>query len=235
MTRLLTAALSSLLLLSAAGSARAADPKGFLETIKRQSILGSTVPENGDQNPYAIVVAPVSAGKIQKDDVLVNNFNNSTNLQGVGSTIVAYTPATRKFSLFAKIPRDLPQCPGGIGLSTAMTMLKSGWVIVGSAPSRDGTTPRSPSTAPTNPASHATTDTFVVCRIRPGRQNTTRRHRPDESLNAGRCPPKPRPARHRPKRHRPHGGLRRQWLGRRSAAPAPDADIRLRSRPVHQR
>src|SRR5262249_17829560 len=30
--------------------------------------------------------------------------------------------------------------PGGVGLSTAMTMLKSGWVIVGSAPSTDGTT-----------------------------------------------------------------------------------------------
>ncbi|HTV56134.1 MAG TPA: hypothetical protein VMI06_14620, partial [Terriglobia bacterium] len=28
----------------------------------------------------------------------------------------------------------------GVGLTTAMTMLKSGWVIVGSAPSSDGTT-----------------------------------------------------------------------------------------------
>jgi hypothetical protein len=38
------------------------------------------------------------------------------------------------------LPRHLPQCPGGVGLTTAMTMLKSGWVIVGSAPSEDGTT-----------------------------------------------------------------------------------------------
>ena len=38
--------------------------------------LTTTVPDNGDQNPYAIVVAPVSAGKIQKDDVLVDNFND---------------------------------------------------------------------------------------------------------------------------------------------------------------
>ena len=30
--------------------------------------------------------------------------------------------------------------PGGVGLTTAMTMLKSGWVIVGSLPSNDGTT-----------------------------------------------------------------------------------------------
>ena len=41
---------------------------------------------------------------------------------------------------FASIPRHLPACPGGIGLTTAMTMLKSGWVIVGSLPSTDGTT-----------------------------------------------------------------------------------------------
>jgi hypothetical protein len=41
---------------------------------------------------------------------------------------------------FSVIPRDLAGCPGGIGLSTAMTMLKTGWVIVGSAPSTDGTT-----------------------------------------------------------------------------------------------
>jgi hypothetical protein len=117
-----------------------AQPKGFLETIKRQSIVTSTVPANGDQNPYAIVVAPVSAGKIQKDDVLVDNFNDKNNLQGLGTTIVDYNPATKKLSLFAAIPRNLPQCPGGVGLTTAMTMLKSGWVIVGSLPSQDGTT-----------------------------------------------------------------------------------------------
>ena len=35
---------------------------------------------------------------------------------------------------------NLPQCPGGVGLTTAMTMLQSGWIIVGSTPSTDGTT-----------------------------------------------------------------------------------------------
>src|SRR5277367_5447777 len=127
----------SLLLASAAS---AAEPQGFLETIHRHSIVTSAVPSNGDQNPYAIVVAPVSAGKIQKDDVLIDNFNDSNNLQGLGTTIVRYTPSTKKMELFAAIPRHLPQCPGGIGLTTAMTMLKSGWVIVGSLPSQDGTT-----------------------------------------------------------------------------------------------
>ena len=108
--------------------------------MKKHHLLTSTVPANGDQNPYALVVAPVSAGTVQKDDVLVDNFNNSGNLQGTGSTIVDYRPATGATRTFATIPHDLAGCPGGIGLSTAMTMLKSGWVIVGSAPSTDGTT-----------------------------------------------------------------------------------------------
>ena len=115
-------------------------PKALLETAKRHTTLASTIPENGDQNPYAIVVAPVSSGNIEKDDVLVDNFNNAGNLQGAGSTIVIYRPSTKQMSLFAAVPKELKGCPGGIGLSTAMTMLKSGWVIVGSAPSTDGTT-----------------------------------------------------------------------------------------------
>ena len=121
-------------------SAVAAQSGSFLDGIRRQTTLTSTVPENGDQNPYAIVVAPVSAGVIKKDDVLITNFNNDGNLQGLGTTIVAYNPTTKKLTTFASLPRNLAGCPGGIGLTTAMTMLKSGWVIVGSAPSADGTT-----------------------------------------------------------------------------------------------
>jgi hypothetical protein len=118
----------------------AQERQGFLETVKRHTMLTSTVTPSGDQNPYAVVVAPVSAGKIKQNDVLVTNFNNSTNLQGLGTTIVDFEPATRRLSVFATIPRHLAQCPGGIGLTTAMTMLKSGYVIVGSLPSQDGTT-----------------------------------------------------------------------------------------------
>jgi hypothetical protein len=119
--------------------AEAAD-QGFLETIHRHITWTSTVTDNGDLNPYAVVVAPVSAGKVKKDDVLVTNFNNVSNLQGTGGTIVDYTPSTKKTTLFASLPQHLPQCPGGVGLGTAMTMLKTGWVIVGSTPSTDGTT-----------------------------------------------------------------------------------------------
>lgn len=127
-----------LLLLSTAAHADA--PKGFLETIHKHTLLTTTVPENGDQNPYAVVVSPVGAGKLRKGDVLITNFNNAGNLQGVGSTIVAYTPATKQLATFATIPRTLPGCPGGVGLTTAMAVLRAGWVVVGSLPSRDGTT-----------------------------------------------------------------------------------------------
>ncbi|PFH12778.1 hypothetical protein [Burkholderia sp. JKS000303] len=136
--RLATGALAVAVLTAVAGAH--AEPQGFLETVHRHTTLVNTVPDNGDQNPYAIAVAPVSAGTIQEGDVLVDNFNNAANLQGTGSTIVSYRPSTKQMSLFATIPRELKACPGGVGLSTAMTMLKSGWVIVGSTPSNDGTT-----------------------------------------------------------------------------------------------
>ncbi|WP_051481645.1 NHL repeat-containing protein [Paraburkholderia nodosa] len=139
------AARSALALAAAAALAGAplaahADPQGLLETVKHHTTLINTVPDNGDQNPYAIFVAPVSSGTVKEGDVLVDNFNNAANLQGTGSTIVDYHPDTKQMTLFATIPRDLKECPGGVGLSTAMTMLKSGWVIVGSTPSNDGTT-----------------------------------------------------------------------------------------------
>jgi hypothetical protein len=120
--------------------AAAAEADGLLAKIHRHTTLASTVPDNGDQNPYAVVVAPVSAGAVRKDDVLVSNFNNSGNLQGLGTTIVDYRPATKSVAVFARLPRNLAGCPGGVGLGTAMAMLSSGWVVVGSAPSSDGTT-----------------------------------------------------------------------------------------------
>ena len=123
-----------------ATAALAQPPHGMLETIHRHQLLSSTVADNGDLNPYAVVVAPVSAGTIQQGDVLVDNFNNLSNLQGTGTTIVGYRPSTKKSYLFAKLPAKLAECPGGVGLTTAMTMLKTGWVIVGSTPSTDGTT-----------------------------------------------------------------------------------------------
>jgi len=136
------AALAALLAVASmpAGRAQADEPQGFLETIHHHVTVTSTVTDNGDLNPYAIIVAPVSAGKIAKGDVLVDNFNNISNLQGTGTTIIDFNPVTKAAATFATLPQKLAQCPGGVGLTTAMTMLKSGWVIVGSTPSTDGTT-----------------------------------------------------------------------------------------------
>jgi len=135
------AAVAALATLAAGFCAPAqAEQRGMLETIHKHQFLSSTVPENGDVNPYAVVVAPASVGAIEKDDVLIDNFNNISNLQGTGTTIVRYRPGTKETKLFAQVSAKLKDCPGGVGLTTAMTMLKSGWIIVGSAPSTDGTT-----------------------------------------------------------------------------------------------
>jgi DNA-binding beta-propeller fold protein YncE len=114
--------------------------KGFLEKPRRHVMVTSTIPDSGDQNPYAVIVAPFSSGTIQMGDVLIDNFNDSSNLQGTGASIVDYNPTTKRLTTFAQLPKKLEGCPGGVGLSTAMTMLKSGWLIVGSTPSINGTT-----------------------------------------------------------------------------------------------
>ncbi len=100
----------------------------------------STVPVNGDVNPYGVAVVPESTGNLVRGHVLVSNFNNSSNLQGTGTTIVDVSPSGR-LTVFATIgARGLAgPCPGGIGLTTALVVLRSGWVIVGSLPTTDGT------------------------------------------------------------------------------------------------
>jgi hypothetical protein len=104
------------------------------------SQIASTVPANGDINPYGVAVVQASTGSLVKGDVLVSNFNNSKNAQGTGTTIVQVSPGG-KASLFAAITtKDLPgACPGGVGLTTALVELRPGWVIVGSLPTSDGT------------------------------------------------------------------------------------------------
>jgi hypothetical protein len=103
-------------------------------------VVASTVPANGDVNPYGLVVVPVTMGSLVQGNLLISNFNDSANLQGTGTTIVQISPSG-KMTLFAQIDgTHLPgPCPGGIGLTTALAALKSGFVVVGSLPSTDGT------------------------------------------------------------------------------------------------
>lgn len=128
------------LFLSVASQHSLAAPQGMLETLHRHKFLSSTITDNGDENPYAVVVVPRDMGILKQGDVLVDNFNNISNLQGTGTSIVRYSPTSGKTTLFAQLPQHMKECPGGIGLSTAMAILNSGWIIVGSTPSTDGTT-----------------------------------------------------------------------------------------------
>ncbi|MGC2252813.1 MAG: hypothetical protein WA626_19230 [Acidobacteriaceae bacterium] len=106
------------------------DTQPFLPTPVRSV---STVPANGDVNPYGVAFVPtnLTMGLLHPGDILVSNFNDSKNLQGTGTTIVR-VPAKGKPSLFF-------QGPSNIGLSTAFHVLKSGVVLVGNFPSTDGT------------------------------------------------------------------------------------------------
>ena len=104
------------------------------------SVIASTVPANGDVNPYGIAVVQLSKGSLVAGNILISNFNSSANTQGTGTTIVQISPSGTN-TLFAQInANNLPgPCPGGIGLTTALSVLRSGWVIVGSLPTTDGT------------------------------------------------------------------------------------------------
>jgi hypothetical protein len=143
-TRVLTAlaALLACVLLAPAGVLAFDHP--FIGGLTTITPLGSTVPSNGDQNPYGIVTVPRSVGSLVRGDLLLSNFNNggsppTGNLQGTGTTIVQMTPAGSP-SLFAQIdPSTLPgACPGGVGLTTALAVLPRGYVVVGSLPTTDG-------------------------------------------------------------------------------------------------
>jgi uncharacterized protein (TIGR03118 family) len=95
----------------------------------------STVPANGDENPYGVAFVPQnipSGGVLQPGDLLVSNFNNNSNVQGTGSTIVRITANGQQSVFFQGGP--------GLGLTTALGVLQSGFVIVGNVPTAsDGT------------------------------------------------------------------------------------------------
>src|SRR5450631_4164676 len=104
-----------------------------------QAVNSSTIPHNGDVNPYGVAFVPdefPAGGRIAAGDVLVSNFNNADNLQGAGTTII-------------RLPLHGPLAPPGTaitffasplpGLSTALGVLRGGFVLVGNVPTTDGT------------------------------------------------------------------------------------------------
>jgi hypothetical protein len=125
--------------LSVGGAAAHAADGDFDAAFIPQTINSSTVPADGDVNPYGVAFVVdgfPQGGSIVAGDVLVSNFNNGNNVQGTGTTIIALHPlgplappgtATTFFS------SSLP------GLSTALGVLRAGYVIVGNVPTKDGT------------------------------------------------------------------------------------------------
>jgi hypothetical protein len=128
---------------STAAATTPAKSVAFIAPMKAFSTVGSTVPANGDINPYGIAFVPKSIGKLQAGQLLISNFNAKEsakqNGQGTGTTIVQVSTGG-KATLFASIdPSTLPgPCPGGVGLTTALEILPGGYVVVGSLPTTNG-------------------------------------------------------------------------------------------------
>jgi hypothetical protein len=122
-----------------AGASQSATSKTFLHNLNEVSQVGSTVPANGDVNPYGVAVVTSTVGKLVSGSTLVSNFNSKANVQGTGTTIVEVAPSGQEqlFSQISQLPAG-DACPGGIGLSTALDVLPGGWVVVGSLPTGAG-------------------------------------------------------------------------------------------------
>lgn len=131
--RLATTLAATIALLLANGIAAAQSTENFLPKPPR---VISTVPANGDVNPYGVAFVlstfQKGTGPLQTSDVLVSNFNNKANQQGTGTTIVRIPQSQDKALPFF-------HGPAGLGLTTALGLLRSGFVIVGNGPTTDGT------------------------------------------------------------------------------------------------
>jgi hypothetical protein len=114
-------------------------PAGAQEAFIPREINSSTIPANGDVNPYGVAFVPrefPDGGTLAPGDVLVSNFNNSANTQGTGTTIVRLNPQgslAPPGSATTFFTSALP------GLSTALGVLQGGFVLVGNVPTTDGT------------------------------------------------------------------------------------------------
>ena len=116
-------------------TAAGANSQQFIPEI----IISSTVPGNGDVNPYGVAFVPPnfpSGGTISPGDVLVSNFNNSGGAQGTGTTIIKLTPngviTPPPTQGIGNATTFFPS--SAIGLTTALGVLQRGFVLVGNVP-----------------------------------------------------------------------------------------------------
>jgi DNA-binding beta-propeller fold protein YncE len=102
-------------------------------------VNSSTIPANGDLNPYGVAFVPEdfpTGGVVSAGDVLVSNFNDNTNAQGRGTTIIKLAPGGTLAPPGNAVTFFASKLPG---LSTALGVLRAGFVIVGNVPTTDGT------------------------------------------------------------------------------------------------
>ena len=103
-------------------------------------IISSAVPANGDGNPYGMAFVPhgfPQGGLLKPGDLIVSNFNNSVPIQGAGTTIIKFTPVNGQVVASGSATVFFPGSKG-FGLTTALGVLKRGFVIVGSVPTTQG-------------------------------------------------------------------------------------------------
>jgi hypothetical protein len=131
----------TLVLPSVAAAQTTYEVKPFLP----QLITSSTIPGNGDLNPYGVAFVPVgfpAGGLLHPGDVLVSNFNNNNNLQGLGTTIIQFTPTSGAVAPQVPIGSNgnaVTFFPSSLnGLTTALGVLQRGFVVVGNLPTTDG-------------------------------------------------------------------------------------------------
>jgi hypothetical protein len=113
--------------------------RAFIDRFATISTLSSAVPAGGpaagDVNPYGVAVVDHTRGDLVRGDILVSNFNNAQNQQGTGSSIVEISPSGAQH-VFAVVPA--PTSTPAVGLTTALAVLKGGFVVVGSLPAPGG-------------------------------------------------------------------------------------------------
>ncbi len=127
--------LSLVLCFLATSSAQADDEGSILKRLKTINTLSSTIPANGDVNPYGVFEVPKTTGNLTKGHILVSNFNDMANAQGTGTTIVDIAP-NGGMNQFAQISAGAVQndCPGGLGLTTALVVLRTGGSLSAACP-----------------------------------------------------------------------------------------------------
>ena len=106
--------------------------QGQLSSLAEMPVA-STVPSNGDTNPYGVAVVPISVGKLVAGDVLVANFNNSAGTAGAGTSIVEINPTTGATSTFYTDTNNTLVGPVAIAINP-----KNGIVWVGDYGSASG-------------------------------------------------------------------------------------------------